>query len=207
LNMGKCVRCGKTQGTVNCMSCPAWLCPACADTFMVCPRCELKRDEELKEKGRRERLDALQEAAGVQGMTKEQRMKLANIIYLETQRVLISIATEVCHMPLDSFINRIERSEALAPLVNPEVYIRGFKSMQTIKDLAQAINSIMDKLEDVALNAPADMETNGVWDGLGELQTFIRAKRQAKADREAAKKESREAKGEGGGGMTWEGQD
>jgi hypothetical protein len=178
------------------MSCLARLCGGCADRFGLCPRCEAKKEQEARDHVRKNRLTKLDKEAGVQGMTKEQRQHMANMIYAETQRMLIAITGELVHMPLDAFLARIDRSEAIAPLVNPELYLQGRKQMEAVRDMARALNSVVAELERVVMDAPDTMQDTEVWPNLQALKEFVKAKRQAKEDR---KNEANKPKPECGG--------
>jgi hypothetical protein len=172
------------------MTCLARLCSGCADRYGLCPRCEAKKEQEAKDAARKNRLTKTEKEAGVHGMTKEQRQQVANMIYAETQRMLLAITGELVHMPLDAFLARIDRSEAIAPLIHPEIYLKGMKQMQAVRDIGRALNGAVEELERVVMDAPDTMEETDVWPNLRALKEFVKAKRQAKEDRNAAKKEA-----------------
>jgi hypothetical protein len=180
------------------MDCLTRLCAGCADTFGLCVRCYRKREREKLDATRKNRLTELDKRGGINNMTKEERQRMANMIYTETQRMLLAITGELVHMPLDSFLARIDRSEAIAPLLNPEIYLKGRKQMQAVRDIGRALNTVVAELERVVMDAPDSMEETDVWPNLQALKTFVRAKRQAKEDRNATKPEAEgEARGAG----------
>jgi hypothetical protein len=58
--------------------------------------------------------------------------------YAATQQQLLAIAAIVSDMDLSGFLQRIERCDALGPMVDPTAYRSGMKRLTTIRRLAEA---------------------------------------------------------------------
>jgi len=58
--------------------------------------------------------------------------------YLNTQYLLVLQAQLINQLDLDGFLAAIEHAEAVAPIINPTLFIQGAGKLEEVKSLAQA---------------------------------------------------------------------
>ena len=80
--------------------------------------------------------------------------------YLMVQNQILLIAGLVRDMPLTEFITAIGKAEALGPIIDPTLWIKGNKNMDIVKSLAVKLQSfqaevLKQKLEKESVDAPA----------------------------------------------------
>ncbi len=61
-----------------------------------------------------------------------------NELYAATQNILMGAAATVATLPLDDFIEAIDRAEVVGPLVDPTLYKQSSETMGIIKTIAEA---------------------------------------------------------------------
>lgn len=65
---------------------------------------------------------------------------MTNEEYLDVQNIVVMLAGMIVqdHLDLAAFVARAERSDAIAPLLDPTLWIKGHSRLDAIKDLARA---------------------------------------------------------------------
>jgi len=69
--------------------------------------------------------------------------------YQETQMKLVMIRQLADGIPLDEFLQAIERADAIAPVVDPTLWNKSFRELDKIRELAKALRAF------IALPLPA----------------------------------------------------
>lgn len=62
--------------------------------------------------------------------------------YMLTQERLFLVAKMVSNMDLDGFLQRINHAEALGPVLDPTLFMRGATRLDAIKRLARAAKEL-----------------------------------------------------------------
>ena len=70
--------------------------------------------------------------------------------YLETQRQVFMITTMVSLMDLEGFLDRISKSHALGPIIDPTLYQHAMGNLQKIEILARELLSFQKKVWETA---------------------------------------------------------
>lgn len=73
-------------------------------------------------------------------MTTRQPERMSDAAYAVTQQRLMLLAGFVLRMDLDAFLERIQMTETICPLVDPTLYMRGAEKLGQVRDLAVAAN-------------------------------------------------------------------
>lgn len=63
---------------------------------------------------------------------------MTNEEYIATQMQLAVLAQMVEQMNLTDFIAQAERADAIAPVIDPTLWMKGHKHLDAVKDLARA---------------------------------------------------------------------
>ena len=71
--------------------------------------------------------------------------ELSNDDYFTIQQSVLLMGSLVAELDLPAFIERINRAEAMAPIVDPTLYMRGGPNLSVIKDLAVALSTCRDE--------------------------------------------------------------
>jgi len=79
-------------------------------------------------------------------MAKKEK-KMTGEQYKETQDQIVSLAWLVDELDLKEFINRIDYTEAVAPLFHPTLYMQGIDKLLLIKELAKAFREVQIAFE------------------------------------------------------------
>src|SRR5687768_3441112 len=79
----------------------------------------------------------------------------ADFDYSSTQQKILLHSQLICELDLEQFIDRIETSEAVAPLFDPTLYMRAADNLQAIKELAVALRRFQKVALDVRDRAKA----------------------------------------------------
>lgn len=69
-----------------------------------------------------------------------------NAEYTQTQQQLLALAEIVRDLPLEEFLDKIGMCEAVAPLINPTLYIEAADKLQFIKDIARAAKTMQSEV-------------------------------------------------------------
>lgn len=70
-------------------------------------------------------------------------------VYLLTQMKLITLAKEVQKIDLDGFLRTIKSAETVGPMLDPTMYQKAQKNLQTIKKLAESFVPIKDAFDEL----------------------------------------------------------
>lgn len=62
--------------------------------------------------------------------------------YRDTQDRLQLIGSLALTLDLDGFLDRISRTETLAPILDPTLYMRGSDKLQQVRELAEAVHRV-----------------------------------------------------------------
>ena len=80
---------------------------------------------------------------------------MTKIEYQQTQQTLLSMIPLVATMPLEEFIQAINSSETLGPILDPTLYMKAGDNLKLIKKLAIALRGFQLEIEDQAGNIKA----------------------------------------------------
>lgn len=67
--------------------------------------------------------------------------------YTATQEQLILLASFARKLDLVGFLERISLAEAIAPIVDPTLYLRGGRKLTQVKRLAQSLRPFQKEIE------------------------------------------------------------
>ena len=82
--------------------------------------------------------------------------------YMRCQTELLDLARRLARLKLVAFLARIEECEAVAPLVQPSAYQRGYAALGRIKRLARAAAEVQNRYEALEIPpTPDDGESDG----------------------------------------------
>ncbi|MHB8928921.1 MAG: hypothetical protein ACYC9Q_14985 [Bacillota bacterium] len=70
--------------------------------------------------------------------------------YLQTQQQIELLAILTLQLDLDGFLERIRHAEAVVPIVDPSIWMKGGSALQKVKDLAEGLKQFKKAAEDVA---------------------------------------------------------
>jgi len=59
--------------------------------------------------------------------------------YIIVQQQIVAFAGIVKDLPLDEFLERIELCEAVAPMIDPTLYMQGADNLHKIRRIAEAL--------------------------------------------------------------------
>ena len=59
--------------------------------------------------------------------------------YAEAQQQLVWLASIVLNLPLDQMLADIAHAEAVGPIVDPTLWIRGHEKLEQVRELAEAV--------------------------------------------------------------------
>ena len=65
--------------------------------------------------------------------------ELSNDDYLTIQQSILVMGSLIVELDLPAFIERIARAEAMAPLIDPTLFMRGAPNLQVIRSLATSL--------------------------------------------------------------------
>ena len=77
------------------------------------------------------------------------RQEISNVEYEMTQAQIVMMARFVRDLPLEDFLQAIDRAEAVGPMVDPTLYIRGRDKLEQIKKMAQGLRKFQLALPEV----------------------------------------------------------
>ena len=63
---------------------------------------------------------------------------MTNDEYIATQSQLVTLINVIEQMNLTDFIAQAERADAIAPVIDPTLWMKGHKHLDAVKDLARA---------------------------------------------------------------------
>lgn len=67
--------------------------------------------------------------------------------YLQAQTTIALVAQMTVDLDLDAFIDRANRAESIAPILDPTLWIRGGKKLEAVKDLAIGLRKFQRAVE------------------------------------------------------------
>lgn len=88
----------------------------------------------------------------------EERGELADGEYSMTQEQLVLLASLVANLKLDAFLARIERADALTPMLDPTLWMRGGAKLAAVRRLALAAKGLRDEVLRQARDELAERE-------------------------------------------------
>jgi hypothetical protein len=59
--------------------------------------------------------------------------------YIQTQSTILMVARMIQTLPLEEFLKRINRSESIAPLIDPTLYMKASDNLGSIRKIAQSL--------------------------------------------------------------------
>ncbi len=77
--------------------------------------------------------------------------ELTNEEYQKTQDALVELCKDVLMLDLVGFLDRIERTEAAGPIVDPTLWIKGAPRLEAIKRCAVALRGFQGAAEELRL--------------------------------------------------------
>jgi len=72
--------------------------------------------------------------------------------YLTTQFMILHIAAALRQLDLGKFLERISRTHAFAPILDPTLYRMGIDKLSTVETIAATLYSAQQKLKDIDLD-------------------------------------------------------
>lgn len=81
----------------------------------------------------------------------QQKIDLGNSEYMEIQGKILLIGKSLTVLDLDSFLGKISRAEAVAPIVDPTLYRKAAENLLAIKNLAEALNNAKHKFDELQM--------------------------------------------------------
>jgi hypothetical protein len=84
-------------------------------------------------------------------------MPLTDAEYAQTQSQLLLFAGLLRGMPLERFLESIQRAETVGPLLDPTLYMRAADALSAIKTIAFTLRDAQRKIEHIAANRPGTL--------------------------------------------------
>lgn len=75
-------------------------------------------------------------------------MKLTEDQYMDVQNELLMLCSLMARLPLEEFLEDINRAETVGPIVDPTLYIQGREPLSQIKSLAEAASKVSQVYRD-----------------------------------------------------------
>ncbi|MHB8928903.1 MAG: hypothetical protein ACYC9Q_14895 [Bacillota bacterium] len=70
--------------------------------------------------------------------------------YLQTQQQIELLAVLILLLDLDGFLERIRHAEAMVPMVDPTLWMKGGSALQKVKGLAEGLRQFKKVAEELA---------------------------------------------------------
>lgn len=83
-------------------------------------------------------------------------------VYTQTQQQIVLLAGLVRDLPLQEFLQAIHRSESVAPILHPSLYMRGARKLEIVKQMAQGLRQFQKSLPSVEKCVEADLAQKAV---------------------------------------------
>ena len=74
---------------------------------------------------------------------------MTDLEYATTQQALLGSASLLSQLNLTEFIDRIDRADAVGPMVDPSAYGKGMRRIEKIKSIAEAAQQVTYAFSDL----------------------------------------------------------
>lgn len=100
--------------------------------------------------------------------------------HVAVQAIMLDVTRMLLILPLGRFIERINKTQTIGPILDPTAYREGGETLQRLKEIAEALNTAKTKILEIQKSlvprAPEEPPIEKVQEALTDAETMLIAK-------------------------------